>query len=109
MKFLVDNQLPAALARYIATQGHDCDHVLEMGLGQSSDAEIYRHAEQNGATLISKDEDFFFLATRPGARLSLVWVRIRNCRKASLLQAFERAWPGIVEALSTGERIVEIR
>jgi predicted nuclease of predicted toxin-antitoxin system len=41
----VDAQLPAALARSIAARGHECGHVLDVGLGQATDAEIRRHAE----------------------------------------------------------------
>ena len=33
MKFLVDNQLPTALAQYLRERGFDCQHVLEAGLG----------------------------------------------------------------------------
>lgn len=32
MKFLVDNQLPAALARSIAARGHEGSHVLDVGV-----------------------------------------------------------------------------
>ncbi len=34
MKFLVDNQLPTALAQYLRERGFDCQHVLEAGLGE---------------------------------------------------------------------------
>ncbi len=45
MKFLVDNQLPTALAQYLRERGFDCQHVLEAGLGDALDSEICRHAE----------------------------------------------------------------
>ena len=34
MRFLVDNQLPAALARWLTAQGHDAIHVLDVALAQ---------------------------------------------------------------------------
>ena len=40
MKFLVDNQLPATLARFLTSRGVDCQHVLDIGLAQATDAEI---------------------------------------------------------------------
>ena len=109
MRFLVDNQLPAALARFIAALGHECSHVLDVGLGQATDAEIGRHAEMREMILISKDEDFFHLAVRSGASLRIVWVRVGNCRNRELLGSFQRAWARIIDCLSSGDRIVELR
>ena len=107
MRFPVDNQLPAALAHLIAARGHECSHVLDLGLAQATDAEICSHAEMREVILVSKDEDFFHLAIRSGATLRLVWVRIGNCRTRELLTSFERTWPRIIECLSVGDRLVE--
>ena len=67
MKFLVDNQLPISLARYLQKHGHDCQHVLEVNLATASDIEICRRADLEERIIISKDEDFLYLANRPGA------------------------------------------
>jgi hypothetical protein len=40
VKFLVDNQLPAALAEFLRKRGLDCQHVLDVDLAQASDADI---------------------------------------------------------------------
>ena len=37
MKLLIDNQLPAALAVHLRSRGHQCAHVLELGLDEASD------------------------------------------------------------------------
>ena len=58
MNFLVDSQLPPALARWIAGQGHTATHVLEMGLEAADDTLIWEHARATSAVIISKDEDF---------------------------------------------------
>jgi predicted nuclease of predicted toxin-antitoxin system len=65
VKFLIDNQLPGALAVYLRNKGLDCEHVLDAGLAQASDAELCRYATANAQIIISKDEDFLYLATRP--------------------------------------------
>ena len=109
MKFLVDNQLPISLARYLQKQGHDCRHVLEIDLATASDVEICRYADREERIIISKDEDFLYLANRPGATTRFLWVRLGNCRTASLLAAFERFWPMIETALNMGDRIIELR
>ncbi|MEX0777036.1 MAG: DUF5615 family PIN-like protein [Phycisphaeraceae bacterium] len=107
MKFLIDNQLPLPLATYFHGRGHDGIHVLGLMLEESSDAELWTRAGREGRVLVSKDEDFVYLANRPGSSGQLVWVRLGNCRNAAL--AFERVFDDLVRALESGQRIVEVR
>ena len=109
MKLLVDNQLPVALARYLASLSHDCEHVEAVNLDAASDAEIWQYASERAAVVVSKDEDFLYLASRMPSPARFVWVRLGNCRTSALLEAFERLWPRIEQALASGERAVEIR
>jgi predicted nuclease of predicted toxin-antitoxin system len=109
VKFLVDNQLPAALAQYLRKRGFDCEHVLEIGLASASDLALCRYAETQERILISKDEDFFYLASQSASKVRFVWVRLGNCRTAVLLAAFEQHWSTIESCLKAGDRIVEIR
>jgi predicted nuclease of predicted toxin-antitoxin system len=70
VKFLVDNQLPPALARFISQDLHgEALHVSDIGLRCGSDAEVWTFAAENDLVLISKDEDFAALYSkkpRPG-------------------------------------------
>ena len=56
MRFLVDNQLPIALARFLAARGCDCGHVMDLGLGSETDSVIWHYAHENELIVISKDE-----------------------------------------------------
>ena len=38
MKFIVDAQLPPALARWLREQGHQAEHVAEAGLREAEDS-----------------------------------------------------------------------
>ncbi len=58
---------------------------------------------------VSKDEDFLSLAIRPFDCGRLVWLRIGNCRKQTLLQRWSLLWPDILRKLQAGQRIIEIR
>jgi predicted nuclease of predicted toxin-antitoxin system len=109
VKFLIDNQLPAALAKYLRDRGFDCAHVLDVGLGQSSDSDICAYAASEQAVIVSKDQDFFYLASQPKLDIKLIWVRLGNCRTSALLQAFDRLWPEIEASLNAGDRVIEIR
>jgi predicted nuclease of predicted toxin-antitoxin system len=110
MKLLVDNQLPLTLARYLAANGWECAHVQDIGLGAAGDNIIWQYATERGMAIISKDEDFQALATKQGSiPPQVVWVRLGNCRKAALLDAFSRILPALRDMLAAGESVVEIR
>ena len=79
------------------------------GLSEATDTELCRHATANERIIISKDEDFFYLASGSKASFQLVWVRLGNCRTAALLETFEQAWSTIEASLKAGERVIEIR
>ena len=109
MKFLVDNQLPPALARFVSEDLRtEALHVVDVGLRESTDADLWSYASANGFVLISKDEDFVTLYSKtPSA--GLLWVRLGNCRRSFLLEVFERQWQRILERFENGERFVELR
>ena len=109
MKFLVDNQSPPALALYLRKKGLDCRHIADVGLVKASDAALCKYAGEENRIIITKDEDFLYLANQPKANFQLLWVRLGNCRTAALLETFEMIWPRLEASLNAGERIVEIR
>ena len=108
MRFLVDAQLPPALARWLAAKGHEAMHVADIGLQGGSDTAIWTWASEQGAVIISKDDDFVRLA-HGGAGPAVLWVTTGNVGKQVLLAAFERSLPEVISALQDGERIVELR
>jgi predicted nuclease of predicted toxin-antitoxin system len=109
LKFVVDNQLPVALARFLTALGHDCVHVLDVDLAQASDAEIWKFACEHHMAVVSKDADFLHLIDRTDTAASLVWVRLGNCSKDRLLAAAGELWSDVVRSLEDGESVVEIR
>lgn len=110
MSLLVDNQLPVALARYLSASGWECVHVQDVGLGESSDQAIWEYAKEYRLTIITKDEDFQALANQQDSiPPQVVWVRLGNCRKGALLDAFARILPSLKELLAAGNAVVEIR
>jgi predicted nuclease of predicted toxin-antitoxin system len=109
VRFLVDNQLPAALASFLSARGAACDHVLDLNLSEASDTKIWDFADQNDYVVISKDEDFLYLANSRPSNARLIWVRLGNCRTKVLLEDIDLLWPKIEAALRAGERIIEVR
>ncbi|MCC6682107.1 MAG: DUF5615 family PIN-like protein [Phycisphaeraceae bacterium] len=78
-------------------------------MDEAGDLEVWTRCLEVEATLVSKDEDFVFLANRPGDTGRLIWVRLGNCRNAALIEAFDRMLDEMLKALSGDQRIVEIR
>lgn len=58
MKFLVDAQLPPALAGWRNEAGHEAGHVEDVGLREAEDGAIWTHALKTGTIIVTKDEDF---------------------------------------------------
>jgi predicted nuclease of predicted toxin-antitoxin system len=107
MQFLVDAQLPPALARWLDDMGHNAKHVSEVGLQSASDRAIWDYAVTTAAAIITKDEDFAqrrALVDGP----AIIWVRLPNARRQDLLGWFEKALPAILEALDRGEGLIEV-
>ena len=83
MRFLVDNQLPPSLARWLRDRGHDAEHVFESGLHLLDDRALWARALASGRIVVSKDEDFLYLTNQPGDAGRFLWVRLGNCRSGS--------------------------
>jgi predicted nuclease of predicted toxin-antitoxin system len=108
MRFLVDDQLPPALARWIGARGHESQHTSDIGLTGASDRKVWEHAMQSGAVVVTRDHDFLNLQMQvPGPKV--VWITIGNCSKHLLLQRIEQSWDVLIAALEAGEELVELK
>ena len=109
MRFLIDEQLPPALARMIATRGHVAEHVQDVGLGAAKDARLWEYALEHHSVIVTKDEDFPSRLRTGVAGPQIVWLRVRNVSRQSLLQWFEPLLPQIEDLLQQGESLIEVR
>src|SRR5215207_9725283 len=108
MRFVVDAQLPPALARWLVEQGYLGEHVYDLGMASASDQAIWAYAIQVGAVIITKDEDFAERRARADAGPPIVWIRVGNTSRRDLLTWFRFRLPVIMAALTRGETLVEI-
>ena len=93
MRFIVDAQLPPALAKWLVSKGHDACAVREVGLRDAADPEIWERARVEGAIIVTKDEDFPTMSAAQPDGPVVLWVRTGNLVNRLLLAQFERAWP----------------
>lgn len=108
MRFLVDAQLPPALARWLVAEGFEAEHVGECGLGAASDAAIWDYALQHSAVILTKDDDFAQRKALVGGGPAIIWIRLPNTRTRDLLAWFEIALPLSLETIERGETLVEM-
>jgi predicted nuclease of predicted toxin-antitoxin system len=109
LNFIVDAQLPPALARWGERDGHAAKHVFEIGLNSAADSLIWQKAQQQRLVIISKDEDFvdqWLLDMKPA---SLIWIRKGNCSNEALISWLEPLWAETIRRLEQGEKLIELR
>lgn len=91
MKFLVDAQLPARLARHLTEAGHDARHTSDLPDGnRTSDAEIYLTADTEERVVVTKDRDFrdsHLLRGSPRRLLVIATGNVTNDELLSLVEA----------------------
>jgi predicted nuclease of predicted toxin-antitoxin system len=107
--FLVDAQLPPALADWLSEAGHDASHVESVGLRDAEDSAIWQHALTSSAILITKDEDFADRARQSRKAPVIVWLRVGNSSNRALRQWFMPQLPQIIAWIEEGVRVLEIR
>lgn len=109
MRFLVNDQLPAALAGAMAAFGVKARHVEDVGLGGASDIRIWRYACAEDWIVVSKDADFAHLQSSVSPPLGrLLWLRLGNLRKPLLLEAVRLRFPSVLERFKGGETLVSM-
>jgi predicted nuclease of predicted toxin-antitoxin system len=109
VRFLIDANLPPALARWLVGEGHEAHHVRDFGLEDKLDREIWQRARDINACIVTKDEDFVLLHALDRSGPAVIWIRIGNTVRRALLQRLPALWPGVVAAIERGEKIVEVR
>jgi len=109
MRFLVDANLPPALARWLIEAGEIAVHVAAGGMFGRTDASIWDEALATAMVIVTRDDGFARgrSVTRTGPQI--VWVGLGNARRAYLLRHMTSIWPDLIEALRRGEAIVEVR
>lgn len=106
MRFLVDAQLPARLAGFLSSAGHDALYVTELPDGnRATDRRIAELADDEGRVVVTKDRDFrdgHLLARSPR---HLLIVTTGNITNAALLSLFETHLDAIAAALEHADLV----
>lgn len=79
MKLLLDQNLSPNLVSQLEDVYPESKHVYEIGMGSSTDDEIWNFTLEHNYTIVSKDSDFSDLSVLRGFPPKLIWIRLGNC------------------------------
>jgi len=106
MKFLVDEQLPFSLVKWLSGQGYDVIHATSLGKSvKISDKEVCKESMLNQRVVISKDIDFLnsFLIKREPWKL--IYLTTGNISNRELVLLFQSNLAQIIELFSKADVI----
>lgn len=109
MNFLIDAQLPRRLAVWLAAQGHDALHTLDLPSGNAAtDRALAALAKAQNRVMVTKDADFVQMYFVEGSPQRLLLVSTGNISNELLLAVLQRHLPRIEQAFK-GHRFVELQ
>ena len=107
MRFLVDAQLPPALAEALRHSGHEATHVVDIDLATALDGKIWEAAVARSSVLVTKDRDFAALRAARNDGPTILWIRTGNVENRTLIAGLLRYLPAIATAIERGDKIIE--
>ena len=78
MRLLLDENLSWRLVQRLADAFPGSAHVDQVGLHGEEDGDVWRLAQDEGYTIVSKDADFYQRSVAYGPPPKVIWVRIGN-------------------------------
>jgi predicted nuclease of predicted toxin-antitoxin system len=108
VRFLIDANLPPALAQWLASEGHEAHHVSDLGMEVTPDREIWKQARDMRACIVTKDEDFVLLSALDRTGPAVIWIRVGNAVRSVLLDRLPVLWPEVMSAIERGEKVIEV-
>ncbi len=111
MKLLLDENLSPRLVALLSDVYPGSQHVEDVGLDETDDAQVWAYAKAHGFAIVSRDSDFADMSALKGWPPKVIWIRLGNCRTAVIemvlrnsVQAVHRFGDGQAGCLVLGRR-----
>lgn len=85
MKLLFDQNVSPRVAEILEEDFPGSTHVMQLGLSERPDLELWQYAKENGFCIVSKDSDFGDWAQVFGCPPTLVWLKVGNISTRDLI------------------------
>jgi predicted nuclease of predicted toxin-antitoxin system len=107
MRFLLDMNLPPAMADLLRAEGHDAIHALDAGYGDLSDRELFKRAADDDRIVVTFDLDFGEIGgVADQSPSGVVLLRLRLVRQSRLWARLRVAIAKAGDALEAGALVV---
>lgn len=80
MSLLFDNNLSVKLPQLLDDIFPGSFHVIDIGMQNLSDTEIWNYAKKKNLTIVTKDRDFYYLSSTFGSPPKVILLLIGNCK-----------------------------
>ena len=78
LKILIDAKLPPGRKVMLAAAGHQANHVVDVGLRDAADAQVWEYSARERIAVLTKDEDFAARRLREPQGPTIIWLRGRQ-------------------------------
>ncbi len=90
MKFLLDQDVYAATARFLSNLGHDVVPVAQIGLSQADDEDLLKTAQEQGRIFVTRDRDYGGLVFVKALGAGVLYLRMLPSTQNSVHDELER-------------------
>jgi len=105
--FIIDTQLPPALARWLKAKGFDAIHTTDFPDGHlMTDAEIQAISIREDRIVVTKDNDFYENFLLRGMPPRVLLLQFGNCSNHNLLSQFDKFFNQVQECFEQGAGLV---
>jgi predicted nuclease of predicted toxin-antitoxin system len=109
MKLLLDENLSRRTLPFLLAHYPESSQVALLGLEGSTDRELWAYARANDFVLVSHDADFYEISLHLGQPPKLIWLRLGNSDKATVIRTLTEHREAIQQALfAEGKACIEI-
>jgi predicted nuclease of predicted toxin-antitoxin system len=100
VKLLFDENLSPVLPAALANCYHGSQHVRDVGLRASPDADVWAYAALNELVIVTKDSDFRQRSFLLGYPPKVIWIALGNCSTRAVEALLRRRLAEVTEFLA---------
>ncbi|MBK6505150.1 MAG: DUF5615 family PIN-like protein [Ignavibacteria bacterium] len=103
MSLLFDNNLSVKLVHLLSDCFPGSVHVVDIGMQNSNDLDIWKYAKDKDLTIVSKDKDFYHLSSAFGSPPKLIWMIVGNCKIVDTVDIIRTNQEEIIDFIQGGK------
>lgn len=91
MKFLIDENLPLSLVKFLRSKGFTAYRLKDVGLKGAEDSEVANYAFRNKFILVTLDKDFGYIYHQLyRGKLTTIIIRVRSALPVKIIKTIDR-------------------